>query len=225
MRNINPLTDKQGNRIGEIETDRNGRKIARDVNGNRLGTYEAEINATYDINNNRVGEGNQLSWLIGNKHFAPDIIEKSHNNNGGVIFIILLGIYGIVYGIYHLVCYLTKWRLFSSPYKQVAAFYYYTIIVPISFLGKTVISVFMTLWSFFCIDTLTPYPNINFVLFLISFIIAVLSLVILSKVIYKIIKPFAKKILLIVSVMMATPIIFSICYFAYCWLTSNKIKS
>jgi hypothetical protein len=219
------LKDKQGNRFGEIETDRDGRQIARDVYGNRLGYYEPRYDATYDKNGNRFGEGNQLSWLIGIDHHAPGLTPKSNNDGGGIILIVLLGIYGIAYGIYHLACYLEKWNSFSPPYKQVVAFYHYTIIVPLLYLGKALISIFIALQSFFCTNTLTPYPNINFVLFLISSIIVVLILTIVLKIIYKIAKPFAKKILLTISFILATPIVFSICYYVYCWLTSNKIKS
>ena len=58
------LTDKNGNRIGEIETDSSGRQTALDVNGNRVGEYDPIYNTTYDKNHQRIGEGNQLSSLI-----------------------------------------------------------------------------------------------------------------------------------------------------------------
>jgi hypothetical protein len=58
------LRDKNGNRIGEIETDGYGVQIARDVNNNRVGTYDPRFNKTYDRNGRCIGEGNLLASLL-----------------------------------------------------------------------------------------------------------------------------------------------------------------
>jgi len=62
------LNDNNGNRIGEIETDTNGVQIARDNNRNKVGTYDPKFNATYDRNDQKIGEGNLLASLIYSPH-------------------------------------------------------------------------------------------------------------------------------------------------------------
>jgi|GEM_PF-1608761 len=58
------LKDRNGNRIGSIETRSDGTQIGKDKNGNRRGEYDPKRNITKDKNGNRVGEGNLLSSLI-----------------------------------------------------------------------------------------------------------------------------------------------------------------
>jgi hypothetical protein len=58
------LRDRHGNRIGERETDANGRVTMRDWNGNRVGTYCPRENLTRDRHGNRVGQGDLLNRLL-----------------------------------------------------------------------------------------------------------------------------------------------------------------
>ena len=58
------LKDRNGNRIGEIETASDGKQTIRDKNGNRLGEYNPSDNVTRDKNGNRVGEGNLLTRFL-----------------------------------------------------------------------------------------------------------------------------------------------------------------
>ena len=58
------LKDKNGNRIGRIETDSSGKMTLKDKNGNRLGEFDPRYNVTKDKNGNKVGEGNLLTMLL-----------------------------------------------------------------------------------------------------------------------------------------------------------------
>jgi hypothetical protein len=58
------LRDRNGNRIGAIETDSSGKQVGRDKNGNRVGEYDPKSDVTRDKNGNRIGTGNLLSSLI-----------------------------------------------------------------------------------------------------------------------------------------------------------------
>lgn len=58
------LRDRNGNRIGEIETMSDGKQVIRDKNGNRLGEYTPRDNVTRDKNGNRVGTGNLLTRFL-----------------------------------------------------------------------------------------------------------------------------------------------------------------
>ncbi len=53
---------KDGRKIGEIQTDSNGRQILF-VNGQKVGEYDPRTNVTM-ANGRRVGEGNLLASLI-----------------------------------------------------------------------------------------------------------------------------------------------------------------
>ena len=58
------LKDRNGNRIGSIETRSDGTQIVKDKNGNRRGEYNPKNNTTKDKNGNVYGKGNLLSALI-----------------------------------------------------------------------------------------------------------------------------------------------------------------
>ena len=58
------LRDRSGNRIGSIETRRDGIQIGRDKGGNKRGEYDPKHDVTRDKNGNKVGSGNLLSILI-----------------------------------------------------------------------------------------------------------------------------------------------------------------
>jgi len=58
------LRDRNGNKIGSIETQSSGVQIARDRSGNKVGEYDPRSNVTRDRNGNKIGEGNQLAALI-----------------------------------------------------------------------------------------------------------------------------------------------------------------
>jgi hypothetical protein len=58
------LKDRNGNKIGAIETRSDGTQIGKDKNGNRRGEYNPKTNTTKDKNGNIFGKGNLLSTLI-----------------------------------------------------------------------------------------------------------------------------------------------------------------
>ena len=58
------LRDKNGNRIGKLETQSSGEVVLRDHNGSRRGTYDPRMNVTRDHNGNLVGKGNLLVSLL-----------------------------------------------------------------------------------------------------------------------------------------------------------------
>jgi hypothetical protein len=58
------LRDRSGNKIGSIETRRDGIQIGRDKGGNKRGEYDPKRDVTRDKSGNKVGSGNLLSVLI-----------------------------------------------------------------------------------------------------------------------------------------------------------------
>jgi hypothetical protein len=50
--------------IGSIETESNGKQIARDARYNRVGDYDPILDQTRDGHYQIIGPGNQLSLLI-----------------------------------------------------------------------------------------------------------------------------------------------------------------
>lgn len=58
------IRDARHHRIGTIETDSGGNKVARDRNHVRVGQYDRAASVTRDRNYRVVGTGNQLSTLI-----------------------------------------------------------------------------------------------------------------------------------------------------------------
>jgi YD repeat-containing protein len=58
------LRDKQGRKIGEIETQSNGVQVARDEQGRKKGEYDPKTDVTRDPQGRKVGQGNFLSSLI-----------------------------------------------------------------------------------------------------------------------------------------------------------------
>ena len=58
------MKDKHNNRLGEIRTESNGKRVAYDRHNNRLGEYDPRTNRTRDKSNNNVGEGDFLASLI-----------------------------------------------------------------------------------------------------------------------------------------------------------------
>jgi hypothetical protein len=58
------LKDRNGNKIGAIETRSDGTQIGKDKNGNKRGEYNPKTNTTKDRNGNIYGKGNLLSVLI-----------------------------------------------------------------------------------------------------------------------------------------------------------------
>jgi len=58
------LKDRNGNKIGAIETRPDGTQIGKDRNGNRRGEYNPKTNTTKDKNGNVFGKGNLLTVLI-----------------------------------------------------------------------------------------------------------------------------------------------------------------
>ncbi len=58
------LRDANGNTIGYIETDSNGKQTLRDSHGNLLGYYDSNSNYTRDSNGTFIGEGNILTTLL-----------------------------------------------------------------------------------------------------------------------------------------------------------------
>ena len=58
------LRDRDGRRIGEIETSYDGIQILRDRDGRRLGEYNPQQNITRDRDGRRIGEGNLVVTLL-----------------------------------------------------------------------------------------------------------------------------------------------------------------
>ena len=58
------LRDRNGRRIGTIETRTDRVQIIPDANGRRLGEYNPKDNVTRDANGRRVGEGNFLASFL-----------------------------------------------------------------------------------------------------------------------------------------------------------------
>ena len=58
------LRDRNGFRIGTIETRSDRTQVLRDKNASRLGEYDPRTNITRDRNSSRVGEGNLLATLL-----------------------------------------------------------------------------------------------------------------------------------------------------------------
>jgi hypothetical protein len=58
------LKNRNGNKIGAIETRPDGTQIAKDKNGNKRGEYSPKTNTTKDKNGNIFGKGNLLAALI-----------------------------------------------------------------------------------------------------------------------------------------------------------------
>jgi len=58
------LRDRDGRRIGTIETRADRIQIIRDANGRRLGEYDPRNNVTRDANGRRVGDGNLLASFL-----------------------------------------------------------------------------------------------------------------------------------------------------------------
>ena len=58
------LKDRNGNRIGSIETRNDGTQIGKDKNGNRRGEVDPKRNIPKDRNGYKGGEGNLLAALI-----------------------------------------------------------------------------------------------------------------------------------------------------------------
>jgi hypothetical protein len=50
--------------IGVIDTETDGKQVARNAHFSRLGEFDPKINKTRDINFSVVGTGNQLAALI-----------------------------------------------------------------------------------------------------------------------------------------------------------------
>ena len=95
----------------------------------------------------------------------PDEIKKPF---GALIVTIIGSILG-----YKFLMYLSDWESFEAPYKYTAAFYYYTLTVPLMF-AKTI-------WHQVTVVGYTQYPNINYVLgFVAEFIYIILILVLIA---------------------------------------------
>ena len=58
------LRNRDGRRIGTIETKSDKTQLIRDANGRRLGEYDPKSNVTRDANGRRVGEGNLLAAFL-----------------------------------------------------------------------------------------------------------------------------------------------------------------
>ena len=58
------LRDSTGRRIGEIETQHDGRQVIRDATDRRLGEYDPRSDVTRDISGRRFGQGNLLTALL-----------------------------------------------------------------------------------------------------------------------------------------------------------------
>jgi hypothetical protein len=58
------LKDRNGNKVGSIETRPDGTQIGKDRSGNKRGEYNPRANTTRDKNGNVFGQGNLLSTLI-----------------------------------------------------------------------------------------------------------------------------------------------------------------
>lgn len=95
----------------------------------------------------------------------PDEIAKPF---GALIVTVIGSILG-----YKFLMYLSDWESFGAPYKYTAAFYYYTLTVPLMF-AKTI-------WYQVTVVGYTQYPNINYVLgFLAEFIYIILILILIA---------------------------------------------
>ncbi|WP_158934078.1 hypothetical protein [Burkholderia sp. S171] len=58
------VRNSQYTMIGVIDTEADGKRIARDAQFSRLGEYDPKTNITRDVNFSVVGTGNQLAALI-----------------------------------------------------------------------------------------------------------------------------------------------------------------
>lgn len=58
------LKDANGNVIGYIDTESDGRQVLKDRNGNVNGYFDPKSNATKNTNGNVVGYGNLLVTLL-----------------------------------------------------------------------------------------------------------------------------------------------------------------
>ena len=62
--NMHVLRDKQGRKIGVIETDPKGVQTIRNASGKKLGTYDPKTNKTRDAIGRVTGSGNLLTALL-----------------------------------------------------------------------------------------------------------------------------------------------------------------
>lgn len=58
------LRDRNGSKIGQIETRSDGVQVLRDKNGSKLGEYNPRDNTTRNKNGGKVGTGNLLTTLL-----------------------------------------------------------------------------------------------------------------------------------------------------------------
>lgn len=99
-----------------------------------------------------------------------------------------------------------NYQYLTAPYNYVAAFYYFSIIVPIKFVGD--------LYFFVAYSKVLPWPNINFILGLASVVFYIVSvfyvLIVLCGVLSRIIKAPAA---IIVLLFFISPLIFCVLWF------------
>jgi len=62
------LKDSRGNRIGNIREQANGKRVAYDARGFRVGEHTPRDNTTRDARGNRVGSGDFLASLLTSPH-------------------------------------------------------------------------------------------------------------------------------------------------------------
>lgn len=102
-------------------------------------------------------------------HYSSDPLPDEIAKPLGAL---VLTVIGSILG-YKVLMYLSEWESFGAPYKYTAAFYYYTLTVPLMF-AKTI-------WHQVAVEGYTQYPNINYVLgFLAEFIYIILILVLIT---------------------------------------------
>jgi len=138
--------------------------------------------------------------------FIPETKEAA--GGGGIILGILIFIF---IGLRMFVEWLTHWKDYSFPAKQIAALYYYGFVLPVKGL--------LYPWRLIRTEALTPYPNINLILAILA-ILLVFALT--AMLVMRLFRAFGKTAWVTLLTFLIGPWMFWGVWLAYKWLTAPQ---